>query len=500
MVLTITFRTQARDAHMQPLEPAGQAISAAIAYRDAGGVDRLIVSDTGNRIRRWDGQGWPIIGTFALDYGCGARAFHRTKQGTLLVASSVCTVPRAAIHRSLDDGVTWALAQEMNAGAGAEQIWHFAEDSLGNLYAQEYGQAVQGADKNIRLWRSQNDGLTWSVVFTAPLAHRHLHLVHVDSTNRVWVTAGDDIPMRRMWYSDSQGATWTQVAESEAWIAALEADGANYWGADWYTMGIQKSALGSTVFEQVLDIADIQNRTAEVYHIFDIKRVNGIWFAMSLGQAGASRQKELLVSVDGKHWGPWMRFEGYPDNFANITGLPINGRLLAWSDASLAAVWVRMPTLAEATEASQLLRDQRINLAPALSLWTLTGGAAVVTTPVWTAPESLQLSNADGTPDTAVSPWVAVAPGQRYTLTSGFLDDFAGGLFDSNEFLKVEIANAAGSVIATYYPQAVFGSSWVVAQNTFTTPAGAAQMRIVAGMDSMPAMRYWLNGLRLRAA
>lgn len=470
----------------QPLTiESDQYITSVLSFYDpAMGKVRVLATDTRHRVREWDGTAWPIIGHFEENYGCGARAMFRADNGYLYIGATNCSVLHAAIHRSTDGGSTWQRVADMNVGAGAEQIWHFDEDSLGYLYAQEYGQALSGDDRNIRLWQSRDNGLTWQVVFTAPAAYRHLHLVHVDSTDRVWVTAGDYV--RAAWYSDDHGATWVQVAESEAWITAVEADGWNYWGADWPTMGIQRSPLGWASYSQAFDIPNIQDFTSEDYLIFQLRRFDsGVWMAASLGKTGTPQQHEMLVSPDGRRWGAWTGYPGVSANIADFTAVALNGYVLAWSDSTGVAYWVRVPTMAEAESvAARGLKPVINNLVVPIDQWTLAAPARI--DPIaYYEPTSLTLP-AGGQ---AESPLFPVTSGQQYIAHARVQDDV--GMSHWNRHLYVQVYDASEILIATYYSQAVLADGWSQVVNRFTVPAGSTQARVKT--QGTASMTFSLN-------
>jgi len=87
------------------------------------------------------------------------------------------------------------------------------------------------------LWKSTDDGRTFSVVYSRTDA-RHYHAVEADpyTAGRIWLTVGDTGTQPRIGYSDDGGTTFTWVTQvtypqSRA-LTLMFTPAAVYWGAD----------------------------------------------------------------------------------------------------------------------------------------------------------------------------------------------------------------------------------------------------------------------------
>lgn len=122
------------------------------------------------------------------------------------------------LWRSTDGGNTVQLVLDTAVASPSQYsnaLWFMAEDSAGNLYIQEYsfgGEATQGW-KAVNVYRSQDQGDTWSVWYVHPDTNlRHLHLVAIDSEDQIYVSGAHNISsatslpdVAGTWFVDSLG-------------------------------------------------------------------------------------------------------------------------------------------------------------------------------------------------------------------------------------------------------------------------------------------------------
>lgn len=125
------------------------------------------------------------------------RLLHITSNGNIYFGCGSTTLTPGYVIRSTDNGDTWSVVLTVESNA----VWNMSEDSTGRLYINEYS---MGAANDTELyaynvWRSADDGLTWSKFYSFPPqstpgakdSTRHVHLVAVDSDDNVYVTVGD---------------------------------------------------------------------------------------------------------------------------------------------------------------------------------------------------------------------------------------------------------------------------------------------------------------------
>jgi len=109
------------------------------------------------------------------------------------------------------------------------------QDHLGQIYLAEYWlNQERGA---VRLWKSNDDGMSWSPVYTWPAGTiRHIHFVQFDPYEEtVWVGTGDDDSECQIAYSRDGGASFEAIGSgSQIWraVSVLFTPQAVYWGTD----------------------------------------------------------------------------------------------------------------------------------------------------------------------------------------------------------------------------------------------------------------------------
>lgn len=122
----------------------------------------------------------------------------------------------ARLWRSADDGATWSQRATMTITAGATGIRGLFVDSRGYIYAGGTTHTTyEDYTKFAELWRSTDDGLTWTKVCTAETSS-FWHLDE-DSTGRVYVneysivpSTGTEYPAVNIWRSDVNGANFAK--------------------------------------------------------------------------------------------------------------------------------------------------------------------------------------------------------------------------------------------------------------------------------------------------
>lgn len=177
------------------------------------------------------GDNWTDVYTFTYDVGI----IIVTDDGSILVSqkstSDLYADPPGEIWRSSDGGTTFtSVLTVSNGGFG---VWSF------DVYQNKVFVAGYGKYNGRYVYRSLDSGATWETVFTHPLdgggsATQHIHKIHIDKVTptTIYVSSGDSVPAKGVWYSTDNGGTWTAITRlhQPTWI---ESDSENiYLGED----------------------------------------------------------------------------------------------------------------------------------------------------------------------------------------------------------------------------------------------------------------------------
>jgi len=145
-----------------------------------------------------DGATWAVIKTIAGQYGFAS--LMKLADGTLLAGTraSLFGVGTCQVYRSTDDGAIWAFLANVGTGMA---IWTMAQAANGDLFA--------GVDED--LYRSQDGGGTWALVesFAADSIDKILRT----SLGNMVLTTYDP---GGIWRSVNDGATWSQKIAASA--------------------------------------------------------------------------------------------------------------------------------------------------------------------------------------------------------------------------------------------------------------------------------------------
>jgi hypothetical protein len=154
----------------------------------AYGRDRSISKSTDSG-RTWTRTGSSKIGATSIQFGS---IFWKTTAGSLLAFR----FDYDQLYRSTDDGATWTSVHTLpfKQLLGAQSI---AQDLVtGYVYYAEYPTLTGLTSATAKLWRSTDDGLTWTEFYAFPTsgagAIDHIHTIqwdHVDQ--RIVISAGD---------------------------------------------------------------------------------------------------------------------------------------------------------------------------------------------------------------------------------------------------------------------------------------------------------------------
>ncbi|MCW4024079.1 MAG: hypothetical protein NWF01_03475 [Candidatus Bathyarchaeota archaeon] len=240
----------------------------------------------------------------------------------------------AGIWRSTDQGQTWERTQTLSI---YEFIFNIDEDNDGNVYAGVY---TMGSLSDAKIYKTSNNGATWSVIYYDPVA-RHVHDVKVDRyTNYLYAVIGDNmVPWNSAYIirSTDGGANWTKILPSLPQMVSIGfSEDARFFGTDWSNGQIYKTTDDLTA-TKVFD-------TNSLSYCFWIRQddLDDILYAGFCGHESQPRTAGIYYSIDdGETWllqedlqAP-MAYDGTSgaSNFKDgllycniiLNGVPING-------------------------------------------------------------------------------------------------------------------------------------------------------------------------------
>lgn len=190
-------------------EVAELGVSGVVIEANSGTLILCSAADGNARIHRStdSGASWALRQTMTIPTagGISVRGAFVDSRGHIYVGgrTSNCTYENYAsayfgeIWKSSDDGVTWTKA----CMSEASSFWHFAEDSTGRVYVNEYSETPPSGTEYpaVNIWRSDVNGanfVKWHTVAkeTAPGVKdgvRHIHTVYIDAADRAYACYGD---------------------------------------------------------------------------------------------------------------------------------------------------------------------------------------------------------------------------------------------------------------------------------------------------------------------
>jgi len=205
--------------HSQDVVGEPHRVSAQLAV---GWSDKLVAATITGTIKVFSNGAWSD--------GNGGAALSSADVNSMFVDSRgyvfVTLASGGKLWRSTDDGVTWSAVYTYSVST--DYAFAFAEDDLGNLYANGYPSAPL-------LLKSTDGGATWTDIVgnLAVVPHDHVHMPVWDPYRKLlYVTHGDDGALSKIQVSDDHGATfssWTASAQATAIVPTADAI---YYAAD----------------------------------------------------------------------------------------------------------------------------------------------------------------------------------------------------------------------------------------------------------------------------
>jgi hypothetical protein len=189
-----------------------------------------------------EGASWARIG--ALRTGWAARCSRYpflAQAGRLgihnllrLSTGALICVADGVLYRSADQGATFVPTFSEFHGRRPLPAG-MCQDHTGRIYLGEY--SLNKERNAVRLWRSDDDGLTWHPVHTWPSGTvRHIHFVQFDPYEQlIWVGTGDDDSECHIVLSQDGGVSFEAIGGgSQVWraVSVLFTPEAILWGTD----------------------------------------------------------------------------------------------------------------------------------------------------------------------------------------------------------------------------------------------------------------------------
>jgi len=282
-----------------------------------------VYGSRGKQLFRIVDEGMGIAPVYAFNNSI--TAIHERSDGLLIVATDDDhwdPLKPCRVYRSSDGGQTFELSKTITGGSAL--WWSLDSDGEGRLYLAEYGPQRKGMSKT--LWRSDDDGLNWRVIYKAPDEDKiHLHRIAVDPfTEDLWLTIGDGT-RRLMLTSTDHGDHWQEVNRLQATAVAFGEE-AIFWGQDKKNRaGVLRYDRKTKTFRRWFNPRKQGNYSGSIYDMVllpsgelivpfmkypDQSHVASVW----QGRPGEWTQLMQLASVQGKGAG-----------FENIAGPDKNG-------------------------------------------------------------------------------------------------------------------------------------------------------------------------------
>lgn len=168
------------------------------------------------------GKTWVKRGYNAFGFG-GYNCFLKLASGVLL---NIHSVAGAHIQRSTDDGATWTIVHDWRTNRLPLGSQSWAVDAVtGYIY---YGEYTVGDQTDVHLYRSIDDGLTWTPFFAwagalsgATGVIRHIHAVQWDHiAKRIVVCCGDSTDFTGLWRVNAAGTGMEKLLTNDMLSAA----------------------------------------------------------------------------------------------------------------------------------------------------------------------------------------------------------------------------------------------------------------------------------------
>lgn len=194
-------------------------LNASAFYGAVGYAGKRVAVDISGNVWKLieGGAGWEQVATAAFAGMANFSEFFVDSRGYIYCGSA--TTGQNMVYRSVDDGTTWTTP--LTFPLTTDSLAPMAEDELGNLYVGTYGSLGAGSN-SCKFYKSTDGGGNWSDL-TANLPSvpaRHIHGCWWDRhRSLLFITHGDAGASSRIFVSSDRGAsfsTWTASAQATA--------------------------------------------------------------------------------------------------------------------------------------------------------------------------------------------------------------------------------------------------------------------------------------------
>jgi len=274
----------------------------------------------------------------------GAYRIFGTQTGAILVAKSIggnMKLFRSTVGGSdLSDGALPTPVLTLpNYGSyiAIVALWNFHQAQNGTICVGEYGNTGCPGFSKSRIYRSIDDGVSFTQVYDDPDNVKHSHRVMKHEATGRWVNVyGDGAEMNKVVKSDDDGITWSTLDPQ------MDND---FQPVEFYDYGHPTNLLYGSDETSFIGTFDVLTRKiTPVYndgdravpYIFAIYYHNGVFYAGTCSDhiVAGDRRAAILVSSDLSHWAVYHQFrngEKMVNRFMGFFGGKIHG-ILTLSD------------------------------------------------------------------------------------------------------------------------------------------------------------------------
>lgn len=200
------------------------------------------------------------------------------------------------LYRSADHGRRWKRVFQFPPGYGTLTP-HSVTDDGRYVYVGSYNRFADGSKNHTNwIWRSSNDGRTWSVV-RETTTHAHIHFVQRNPyTGDIFVGYGDRDPAAAIERSRDHGQTWDVICQGHPCRVVdigFDRSGFAIWGQDQPSGFIMRYGLSDQTLTQLTPIAGASYST---FHLS-----GAVWLVGIAHEPipGADPNVRLFLSTDG---------------------------------------------------------------------------------------------------------------------------------------------------------------------------------------------------------
>lgn len=249
---------------------------------------RLVASEN-------SGANWHFVHAFDREI----QGIHLDDSGNIFVSVSHdrwSVVPTGALFKSDDGGENFRQVLEIQAGAAMN--WSIASGG-GLMFVSEYGYKGDSGNNARRVYRSEDFGETWEIVFKPePLYDWHNHKTLIVGGGVIYQSIGDG-EHARIKRSDDNGDTWRVVVYGYHPTSAVVFDTHILWGLDAGRVpGVIRYDRHTGEVTQSLALPPPFNGPA-----YDMIFVNGVVVTAFMSYGGQDFPASIFISRDeGATW------------------------------------------------------------------------------------------------------------------------------------------------------------------------------------------------------